>query len=192
MWSTVYATLTTGAYFLCANYNILRYKIKRFLLFVCYPRVVKYLIIENVRSAYNVGAMFRTADGAGVAKIFLVGYTPTPIDRFGRTQSEIAKTSLGASAVIPWESAVSSAEVIKQLQTDGCVIVAIEQTATSESLNMFTVPEKVAYIMGNEVDGLDVATLAMVDRILEIPMHGKKESLNVSVAAGIVMYHGVV
>jgi len=153
---------------------------------------MKYLIIENVRSAYNVGAMFRTADGAGVAKIFLIGYTPAPIDRFGRTQSEIAKTSLGASAVIPWETAATSAQVINQLQADGCIVAAIEQTAASESLATFTVPQKVAYIMGNEVGGVDAKTLSMVDIVLEIPMYGTKESLNVSVAAGIVMYHGLV
>lgn len=153
---------------------------------------MKYLIIENVRSAYNVGAMFRTADAAGVARIFLVGYTPTPIDRFGRTQSEISKTSLGASETIPWEVAKSSSSVIAQLQAKGFIVAAIEQTPASTSLKDFVVPTQVAYVMGNEVTGVDVATLALVDHVLDIPMLGEKESLNVSVAAGIVLYHGLV
>lgn len=153
---------------------------------------MKYLIIENVRSAYNVGAMFRTADGAGVAKIFLVGYTPTPIDRFGRVQSEISKTSLGASETIPWEKYDNSVTLITQLQAQGCTVVAVEQTSSSSSLTDFSVPATVAYVLGNEVVGVDQETLAVVDQVIDIPMLGAKESLNVSVAAGIIMYHGLV
>ena len=153
---------------------------------------MKYLIIENVRSAYNVGAMFRTADGAGVAKIFLVGYTPTPIDRFGRVQSEISKTSLGASETIAWESADTSVAVIAKLQSEGFIAVAIEQSPTAISLKDFVVPEQVVYIMGSEVTGVTAETLDAVDQVVDIPMLGAKESLNVSVAAGIVMYHGLV
>jgi tRNA G18 (ribose-2'-O)-methylase SpoU len=153
---------------------------------------MKYLIIENVRSAYNVGAMFRTADGAGVTKIFLVGYTPTPIDRFGRVQSEISKTSLGASETIAWESADTSVAVIAKLQSEGFIAVAIEQSPTAISLKDFVVPEQVVYIMGSEVTGVTAETLDAVDQVVDIPMLGAKESLNVSVAAGIVMYHGLV
>ena len=153
---------------------------------------MKYLIIENVRSAYNVGAMFRTADGAGVAKIFLVGYTPTPIDRFGRVQSEISKTSLGASETIAWESIDTSVAVIAELQAEGFTVVAIEQSPVSISLKDFVAPEQVAYIVGSEVTGVETKTLDAVDRVVDIPMLGVKESLNVSVAAGIVMYHGLV
>ena len=153
---------------------------------------MKYLIIENVRSAYNVGAMFRTADGAGVAKIFLVGYTPTPVDRFGRMQSEISKTSLGASETIPWESAEDSVALIAQLQAEGFFAVAIEQSPAAISLKDFRVPENVVYIMGSEVAGVEAKTLDVVDQVVDIPMRGAKESLNVSVAAGIVMYHGLV
>jgi len=153
---------------------------------------MKYLIIENVRSAYNVGAMFRTADGAGVAKIFLVGYTPTPIDRFGRVQSEISKTSLGASETIAWESVDTSAAVIAELQAEGFTVVAIEQSPVSISLKDFVAPEQVAYIVGSEVTGVETKTLDAVDQVVDIPMLGAKESLNVSVAAGIVIYHGLV
>ena len=151
---------------------------------------MKYLILENIRSAYNVGAMFRTADGAGVSRLFLIGYTPAPSDRFGRVQSEIKKTSLGASETIPWEHHSSISDVLPRLTEDGVQIVAVEQTDTAIPLPDFTVPEKVAYVVGNEVDGVSKAALEQADVIVEIPMLGKKESLNVSVAAGIILYHG--
>ena len=150
---------------------------------------VKYLILENIRSAYNVGAIFRTADGAGVSKIFLVGYTPAPIDRFGRPQLEIHKTSLGASSVIEWEKNDDVTEVIKPLRADKVQMIAVEQKTDAIQLHDFTVPEKVAYILGNEIDGVSIETCQLSDVVLEIPMLGSKESLNVSVAAGIVLYH---
>jgi tRNA G18 (ribose-2'-O)-methylase SpoU len=152
---------------------------------------VKYLILENIRSAYNVGAMFRTADGAGVTKIFLVGYTPTPLDRFGRVQSEIKKTSLGASTEMPWEHADSAASVIQTLSAQGVQIVAIEQTEQSIQLPDFAPAQNVAYIMGNEVEGVSAEAIRSAEHIVEIPMLGAKESLNVSVAAGIILYHGL-
>lgn len=153
---------------------------------------MKYLILENIRSAYNVGAIFRTADGAGVSKIFLVGYTPTPLDRFGRIQQEIEKTSLGASEVIPWEQHQLSRGVIDKLKAEGVEVVAVEQSANAKPLREFNVPEKVVYILGNEVDGVSAETALASDTIVEIPMLGTKESLNVSVAAGIVLYHDLV
>ena len=153
---------------------------------------MKYLIIEHVRSAYNVGAMFRTADGAGVQKIFLVGYTPAPIDRFGRIQTEISKTSLGASETIAWQAVATTAEIIPELKAQGCTVVAVEQSAQSISIKDFKVPDHVAYVMGSEVVGVESATLDLVDQVVDIPMLGSKESLNVSVAAGIIMYHGLV
>ena len=152
---------------------------------------MKYIILENIRSAYNVGAIFRTADGAGVGKVFLAGYTPSPIDRFGRPQSEIAKTSLGASAEVAWEQVADIVSLVSKLQSEGYTVVAIEQSVQSTSLVDFIVPEKVVYIMGNEVEGVSVEVLDIVDQIVDIPMLGMKESLNVSVAAGIIMYHGV-
>lgn len=152
----------------------------------------KYLILENIRSAYNVGAIFRTADGAGVSKIFLIGYTPAPIDRFGRVQPEIKKTSLGASEVILWEHHPTVEPVIERLQAEGLKVAAVEQGKESISLGDFEVPEKVVYVLGNEVDGVSDTVLQKADTIVEIPMLGTKESLNVSVAAGIVLYHGLV
>jgi tRNA G18 (ribose-2'-O)-methylase SpoU len=152
----------------------------------------KILIIDNVRSAHNVGSMFRTSDGAGVLRIVLVGYTPAPIDRFGRAQAEIVKTSLGAVAMIPWEQKGNGEEIvtlINELKQEGFVIVALEQTPSSVSLHDFPVPEKVAYIVGNEIDGVSKKLLSMCDVSVDIPMAGEKESLNVGVATGIVLFH---
>lgn len=151
---------------------------------------MKFVILDNIRSAHNVGSIFRTADGAGVSKIFLVGVTPCPIDRFGRTQSEIAKTSLGAADTIPWEyvSDDDAVLLVRRLREEGVTVVAVEQTAEAFSLDEFQVPENVAYILGNEVDGISGALIKESDTIVEIPMAGQKESLNVSVAAGIVLF----
>lgn len=160
--------------------------------FIWYSIGVKYLILENIRSAYNVGAIFRTADGAGVSKIFLIGYTPAPLDRFGRVQPEIQKTSLGASESVPWEHRLDAQSVIKQLQSEGVAVVALEQTDEAVPLAAFTVPENVAYVVGNEVDGVGEESLRFSKQVVYIPMLGTKESLNVSVATGIILYHGLV
>lgn len=157
----------------------------------CYASFVKYIILEDIRSAYNVGAIFRTADASGVAKVFLVGYTPAPIDRFGRVQKEIEKTSLGASGTVSWESVATTKEVIEQLQASGVTVAAVELALGSVSLKDFKEPEHVAYIVGNEVEGVSKETLQLADVIVELPMLGQKESLNVSVTAGIVLYHGL-
>jgi tRNA G18 (ribose-2'-O)-methylase SpoU len=135
-----------------------------------------------------VGAIFRSSDGAGVTKIFLTGYTPAPLDRFGRPVAEIIKTSLGASAMVLWGQAVDIVLVIVQLKSEGVTVVAIEQAETSVSLFDFVPPEKVAYIFGNEITGITPDVLALCDQIVEIPMAGQKESLNVSVTAGIVLF----
>jgi tRNA G18 (ribose-2'-O)-methylase SpoU len=149
---------------------------------------MKYVILHDIRSNYNVGAIFRTADAAGVAKIFLTGYTPTPIDRFGRPVPEIHKTALGAEETISWEK-VDIQVLIPQLQEVGVTVVAVEQRADSVDLYDFSVPPKVAYIFGSETEGLNSEILDACDEVLELPMKGTKESLNVSVTAGIVMYH---
>ena len=153
----------------------------------------KILIIDNVRSAHNVGSLFRTSDGAGVERIILVGYTPSPIDRFGREQPEIKKTSLGASAMIPFETKETGVAIetrIQELKSEGYVIVSLEQTQHSIPLYDFEVPEKVVYIVGNEIDGVSKELLEVSDMVVEVPMLGKKESLNVAVATGIVLFHG--
>lgn len=152
---------------------------------------MKYIILEDIRSAYNVGAIFRTADASGVSKVFLTGYTPAPIDRFGRPQPEIQKTSLSASETMPWEKVESTSELIARLKNEGVTVAAVELAPGSVPLKEFTEPEHVAYIVGNEVDGVAKETLALADVIVELPMLGQKESLNVSVTAGIILYHGI-
>jgi tRNA G18 (ribose-2'-O)-methylase SpoU len=152
---------------------------------------MKYLVLENIRSAYNVGAMFRTADGAGVDKVYLVGYTPAPIDRFGRVQPEIKKTSLGASESIAWEHFLEPANLIERLRAEQVHVAVVEQSPSSIMLQDFAVQDNIAYVMGNEVEGVSKEFLAAADTIIEIPMLGEKESLNVSVAAGIILYHGL-
>ena len=149
------------------------------------------LVLENIRSAHNVGQLFRTSDGAGVSRIILSGYTPAPIDRFGRTDQKMAKTSLGATESVPWEHLEEEqlSARLSEYADAGFSIVAIEQTPESVPLYDFTVPKKVLYILGNEIDGVSAQTLALTDTVIEIPMHGIKESLNVGVAGGIVLFH---
>jgi len=160
------------------------------------PSVQKQIILDNIRSAHNVGSIFRSSDGAGVEKIYLIGPTPTPVDRFGRPQPEIVKTSLGASESMPWEhigdagsESVSEAlSLIATLQADGFMVVAVEQVPHSVSVYDFMVPDKVVYIMGAEVEGVHQELIDAADAVVEIPMAGMKESLNVSVSAGIVLF----
>lgn len=151
-------------------------------------KIESFLILPDIRSALNVGAIFRTADAVGVSKIFLTGVTPTPTDRFGRVQKDIAKSALGAETWIPFEYKKSLPVLIKQLRDDGFTIVALEQDKNAIDYRKFKIPKKVAIILGSEVEGLDKKTLKECDKIVHIPMHGKKESLNVSVAAGIVLF----
>ncbi len=147
-----------------------------------------YIILHNIRSNYNVGSMFRTADAAGVAKIFLAGYTPAPIDRFGRINKELAKTALGAEKTMAWESARSIGILLTRLKKEKIFLVAVEQSP--RSINYKKIPRKknIALIFGNEVTGIPEKILAKCDCIAEIYMRGAKESLNVSVAAGIVLF----
>lgn len=136
-----------------------------------------------------MGSIFRTADGAGVSKIYLTGYTPAPVDRFGREQPEIKKTSLGAIESVSWEKVESTPELIVELQKESVTVVSVEQTPTSKEYQAYTPKNDVAYIFGNETDGITEATLAASDAIIQIPMLGDKESLNVSVAAGIILFN---
>lgn len=146
------------------------------------------LVIHNVRSAHNVGAMFRTADGAGISKVFCAGYTPAPFDRFGRPQGEIAKTALGAEQALSWESRKSTPTILRTLKREGYQIIAIEQDPRALVYTKVRPKGKVAFVVGNEVGGISKAILHLADVVAEIPMHGSKESLNVSVAAGIVLF----
>lgn len=146
-----------------------------------------YLILHNIRSAENVGSMFRSADAFGIQKIFLTGYTPTPLDRFKRPVSKIAKTALGAEKTIPWEKGEIGSVVVK-LKTEGVRIIGLEQDARSQPLLSYMITVPWALVVGNEVEGVDKETLRLCDDIVEIPMHGTKESLNVAVAVGIALF----
>ncbi|TSC68698.1 MAG: rRNA methylase [Parcubacteria group bacterium Gr01-1014_56] len=148
------------------------------------------LILHNIRSVHNVGSIFRTADAAGVTKIILSGYTPLPIDRFGMPRKDFAKVSLGAEKTIPWVQTKTLVSAIRQLKKEKYYIVAVEQDKKSVSLFDFKPPKNkpLALVLGNEVRGLSKPALALCDKIVEIPMRGKKESLNVSVAAGIAIF----
>ncbi len=146
------------------------------------------LILPDIRSSYNVGAIFRTADAAGIKKIYLVGITPAPLDRFGRPRSDIAKSALGAEKSVPWEHVATIAPLITRLKKDSYAIVAIEQSEDSVDYKKVKLKGRTAFIFGNEVKGLPPSVLRKCDIVAEIPMHGMKESLNVSVAAGIALF----
>jgi len=132
--------------------------------------------------------MFRSADGAGVSKIFLSGYTPRPVDRFGREQKDIAKTALGAEKSVSWEYYSSPAAVIEKMKKEGWQIVGIEQDARSVDYRRAKLAEKVLFVPGNEVRGLSPELRARCDMLIELPMRGCKESLNVAIATSIALY----
>jgi tRNA G18 (ribose-2'-O)-methylase SpoU len=146
------------------------------------------VILDNVRSVLNTGAIFRTSDAAGIAKIYLCGYTPTPIDRFNRARKDFAKTALGAEKTVAWEYKKTTTEALRELKKAGFQIVAIEQDKKSEDYKKIKIKNKTAIVLGNEVLGVRQSVLKQADVIVEIPMMGKKESLNVSVAFGIVLF----
>ncbi len=147
------------------------------------------VLLHNVRSTHNVGSIFRTADAAGVSHIYLTGYTPAPTDRFGRVQKDIAKTALGAESTVPWERFVSPARLLTMLRKEGWYIVGVEQDPRAQEYRSFRAREKTVFIFGNEVLGISKDLRKKCDALIEIPMRGTKESLNVSVAAGIVLFN---
>lgn len=150
------------------------------------------LVLHDIRSAHNVGAMFRTADGAGVSEIILSGYTPHPPkkDALYLTDADKAlkKTALGAEETVLFKVVASLPRLMIRLKKEGYEIVALEQDTHSVDYRKYHPKEKVALIVGNEVGGVDAKILKQCDAILEIPMRGQKNSLNVSVAAGIALY----
>ena len=146
------------------------------------------LVLLDIRSAINVGAIFRTADAVGINKIYLVGITPRPTDQFGRIQKDIAKSALGAETWVPWEYEKESIPLFKKLKKDKYNIVALEQDKKSTDYREVKLSKKMAFILGQEVEGIDKKILDMCDQVAEIPMSGKKESLNVSVACGVLLF----
>ena len=144
-------------------------------------------VLDNVRSRYNVGAIFRTSDGLGVSKLYLCGITPKP-DREEDRQA-IAKTALGAEATVPWEGVKETKDLIVRLKRDGYFVVALETDVHGESLPNLQLPERpIALVVGHEVYGIRHDIVELADAIAEIPMHGAKRSLNVEVSFAIGAY----
>lgn len=152
------------------------------------------VIAHNIRSTHNVGAIFRTCEGFGITRIILSGYTPYPtvVDDprlphiREKLTAQIHKTALGAETMVPF--AYQSEPDIASLRAQGYRIVGLEQDARSVMLPDYMVPEKIALLLGEEVEGIDSSLREMCDDLIEIPMAGQKESFNVSVATGIALY----
>jgi tRNA G18 (ribose-2'-O)-methylase SpoU len=163
--------------------------------------VIMVVILYNIRSLHNVGSIFRTADAAGIEKIYLCGITPGPIDVFGKPRQQLTKVSLGAEKYVKWDASARSAQatlkLLENFKKQGFKIFVIEQSRKStpyfkvkiEFASINGSRQKIALILGNEIRGLPKSILNKADKILEIPMRGKKESLNVAVAFGIVVFH---
>jgi len=151
-----------------------------------------FVILHNVRSAYNIGSIFRTADGMGAKKIYLTGYTQAPYDGKAlyqtKPQKMLSKTALRAEKYVVWKKEKDLNKIIKQLKKEKVKIVALEQDKKSIDYRKFSPAFPLALILGNEPKGIDRPILNKCDATIEIPMRGKKKSLNVSVAFGIVGY----
>lgn len=146
------------------------------------------LVLDNIRSVENAGSIFRTAEGLGVSKIYLVGTTPAPLDRFGRKRADFAKVSLGSEEMLSWEYSKNIESVLKELKQQNFKIISLEQSESAINLKEFVAPELFALIVGNEVEGVSKEAQELSDEIVEIEMKGEKESLNVSVATGVALF----
>lgn len=151
------------------------------------PQIGLVVVLDNIRSAHNVGSAFRTCDSFKIDKLWLCGICAVP------PSAEIHKSALGAEDSVPWEHSDSTPDVVSHLRSLGYEIVSVEQTVNSVSLEKFS-PEfaegkKYALIFGNEVDGVDQAVVDASDMTLEIPQFGTKHSLNVSVSVGVILWH---
>lgn len=140
-------------------------------------------VLNNIRSLYNVGALFRTADGAGLQKLWLCGITGIP------PSGKISKTALGSEQSMPWEYAASARQCVERLKTEGWQIVLLEQTSQSLPYDEFVPSGPVCLVVGNEITGVGEDLLPLCGQAVEIPMAGLKISLNVTVAFGIAAYH---
>ncbi len=146
------------------------------------------LILHDIRSVQNVASIFRTADALSVEKIYISGFTPSPVDRFGRTRPDFIKISLGAEENVPWIKVNNVHDTLKELSAEGHTIIAIEQSADSIDYKKIKPNYPAVFIMGNEVEGLPADILKKANYVAEISMLGKKESLNVSVAFAVSAY----
>ena len=146
------------------------------------------VLLHDIRSTHNVGSIFRTSDALGITKIYLSGYTPPPLDRFQKPRKDIAKVALGAEKNIEWEYIENHNVLIKKLKKEGYQVIALEQTSGSIDYKKIKVSYPMLFIVGNEVLGVRKDVIAECDSVVEIPMLGGKESLNVSVAFGVAMF----
>ena len=146
-----------------------------------------YIVLDNVRSVHNVGSIFRTADCLGVNNIILVGVTPAPLDRFGRPRKDFAKVSLGAERKISWRYFKNFREASRHLKDRKIYCLSVEQGFRSLDYKKIKPKFPIAFIFGNEVEGVSKNFLDISHAVAEIPMYGSKESLNVSVAVGIAL-----
>ena len=147
--------------------------------------------LHNIRSVHNVGSIFRTADAVGVDHIYLSGYTPHPVDRFGRARADMNKIALGSEQSVSWSVLENIPGDIEALQKDCAYLVCVEQAANSVDYNQVLIPENISEVilaMGEETEGFTPDLLELAGAVAEIPMRGEKESLNVSVAFGIAAY----
>jgi 23S rRNA (guanosine2251-2'-O)-methyltransferase len=148
------------------------------------------LVLDNLRSVYNVGSIFRTANACGVSHIILCGTTPTPLDKYGEKRKDFGKVALGAEETVSWEYVESTVEKLKLLKEEGYYIIAVEQDEKSLDYKEVSIKgkEKISFVIGPEVTGMSGSCLDKCDVIAEISMLGTKESLNVTIAAGIALY----
>ena len=154
------------------------------------------LIAHDIRSTHNVGSLLRTAECLGVAQVYLSGYTPYPsTDEDERLPhihqkltAQIHKTALGAENLIAWSKESDPARLIRALHADGYTVAALEQTQNSKDISSWIAPDKIAILLGREVEGVEDALLKLCDYAVEIPLFGQKESLNVVQAAAIALY----
>ena len=146
------------------------------------PRLPISILVENVRSVHNIGSIFRSADGFGAEKIYLTGYTAHP------PREDLHKTALGAENSVPWKYHKDAISIAKQIKSEGMNLVLIEQTHLSKSIYTSDYNFPLCFIVGNEVHGVSEELAAIADSHIEIPMRGVKQSLNVSVATGIIGY----
>lgn len=151
---------------------------------------MKIAILDNLRSVHNVGSIFRTANAVGIQKMYLCGTTPTPLDKKGLKRKDFTKVALGAEDTVEWEYYEDVVECVRTLKDEGYYLIALEQSSTSvdyKKVDISTIKD-VAFIIGNEVEGVLPPVLDISDVVAEIPMIGTKESLNVTIAFGIGVY----
>lgn len=146
------------------------------------------VVLDNIRSVHNVGSIFRTSDALEVSKIYICGITPSPIDRFGRERNDLHKSALGAERSVSWESSTSALLCVEQLKSKGYSFVCVEQAENSIDYKTVIPKNKTVFVFGNEVEGVSKEVLKLADQVAEIEMLGKKESMNVSVTFGIMMF----